>query len=73
MRLQTRQNEIKIPKKFFDVYGDRYNIEKARVDKEEVFGDSMFGVAIENVSHNGYFSEKILIFKNLLLQNQSIL
>jgi len=58
--LLDRQNEIKIPKKFFDVYGDRYNIEKARVDKEEVFGDSMFGVAIENVSHNGYFSEKIL-------------
>jgi hypothetical protein len=58
--LLARKNEIKIPTKFFDVYGDRYNIEDARKGKEEVFGDSMFGVAIENTSHNGYFTEKIL-------------
>jgi hypothetical protein len=55
-----RKNEIKTPTKFFDVYGDRYNIERARIDKEEVFGDSMFGVAIENFSHRGFFTEKIL-------------
>jgi hypothetical protein len=58
--LLARKNEIKIPTKFFDVYGDRYNIEDARKGKEEVFGDSMFGVAIENTSHRGYFTEKIL-------------
>ena len=58
--LLARKNEIKVPTKFFDVYGDRYNIEDARKGKEEVFGDSMFGVAIENTSHNGYFTEKIL-------------
>jgi hypothetical protein len=58
--LLDRQNEIKIPKKFFSTYGDRYNIEEARIGKEEVFGDSMFGIAIENTSHRGYFSEKIL-------------
>ena len=58
--LLERKNEIKIPTKFFDVYGDRYNIENARKGKEEVFGNSMFGVAIENTSHNGYFTEKIL-------------
>jgi len=58
--LLARKNEIKIPTKFFDVYGDRHNIEDARKGKEEVFGDSMFGVAIENTSHNGYFTEKIL-------------
>jgi hypothetical protein len=58
--LLARENEIKIPTKYFDVYGDRYNIEEARKGKEEVFGDSMFGVAIENTSHNGYFTEKIL-------------
>ena len=58
--LLNRQNEIKNPIKFFDVYGDRYNIEEARKGKEEVFGDSMFGVAIENTSHRGYFTEKIL-------------
>ncbi len=55
-----RKNEIKVPTKFFDVYGDRHNIERARIDKEEIFGDSMFGVAIENFSHRGWFSEKIL-------------
>jgi hypothetical protein len=55
-----RKNEIKIPTKFYDVYGDRYNIGDARKGKEFVFGDSMFGVAIENFSHRGYFSEKIL-------------
>jgi hypothetical protein len=55
-----RKNEIKIPTKFFDVYGDRHNIEQARFDKEEIFGDSQFGVAIENFAHRGWFSEKIL-------------
>jgi hypothetical protein len=58
--LLNRENEIQIPKKFFASYGDRYNIEEARKGKEEVFGDSMYGVAIENTSHNGYFTEKIL-------------
>jgi hypothetical protein len=58
--LLNRQNEIKIPKKFYDVYGDRHDIAKAKLGKEEVFGYSMFGVAIENTQHNGYFTEKIL-------------
>jgi hypothetical protein len=58
--LLARKNEVKVPTKYFDVYGDRHNIEEARIGKEEVFGDSMFGVAIENTSHNGYFTEKIL-------------
>ena len=58
--LLARENELKIPTKFFDVYGDRHNIEDARKGKEEVFGDVMFGVAIENTSHNGYFTEKLL-------------
>jgi hypothetical protein len=55
-----RQNEIKIPTSFFDVYGDRHNIEDAKRGKEEVFSNSMFGVAIENFSHRGFFTEKIL-------------
>lgn len=58
--LLNRENEIVIPKKFYATYGDRYNIERARIDKEEVFGNPMFGVAIENTQHNGYFTEKIL-------------
>lgn len=58
--LLDRQSEIKTPIKFYKTYGDRYNIDQARLDKEELFGDSMFGVAIENVSHRGWFTEKIL-------------
>jgi len=55
-----RKNEIKIPTKFFDVYGDRHNIEQARIDKEEVFGDTQFGIAVENFSHRNFYTEKIL-------------
>jgi hypothetical protein len=58
--LLIRQNEINISKNFHFTYGDRYDIEDARKGKEIIFGDSMFGVAIENTSHNGYFTEKIL-------------
>jgi hypothetical protein len=58
--LLDRKNEITIPTKFFDVYGDRNNLENARKGKEEVFGNPMFGVAIENTQHNGYFTEKII-------------
>jgi len=56
----NRKSEIHVPTKFFDVYGDRHNIEDARLGKEFIFSDSMYGVAIENTSHNGYFTEKIL-------------
>lgn len=56
----NRKNEIKIPIKFFHTYGDRNNIEIAKKDKVEIFGDSQFGVAIENTSHNNYFTEKII-------------
>jgi hypothetical protein len=56
----ARQNEFNIPLKFYETYGDRHNIEEARFGKEFVFGDSQFGVVIENTSHRGYFTEKIL-------------
>ena len=56
----ARKNEIKIPTKFYKTIGDRHNIEDARIGKETVFGDSQYGVAIENFSHRGWFSEKIL-------------
>jgi len=58
--LLDRQNEIIIPKNFYDSYGDRHNVEDARLGKEKLFGNSMFGVAIENTQHNGYFTEKIV-------------
>ena len=58
--LLARKNEIKIPTNFFDVYGDRYDINDARRGKEFIFGNSQFGVVIENTSHRGYFTEKIM-------------
>ena len=36
------------------------NLEDARIGKETVFGDSQYGVVIENFSHRGFFGEKIL-------------
>jgi hypothetical protein len=56
----ARKNEFNIPTKFYETYGDRNNIEDARLGKEFIFGDSQFGVVIENTSHRGYFTEKIL-------------
>jgi hypothetical protein len=56
----ARQNEFNIPLKFYETYGDRNNIEDARLGKEFIFGDSQFGIVIENTSHRGYFTEKIL-------------
>jgi hypothetical protein len=56
----ARENELKIPTKFYKTIGDRHNINNARQGKEEVFGDSMFGIAIENFPHRGFFTEKIL-------------
>jgi hypothetical protein len=58
--LLARKDEIKIPTNFYESYGDRYNIEDARKGKEFIFGDSMFGAVIENTSHSGYFTEKIM-------------
>jgi hypothetical protein len=56
----ARKDEIKIPTNFFHTYGDRHNIDRARIDKEEIFANSMFAVSIENFAHRGWFSEKIL-------------
>jgi hypothetical protein len=58
--ITARQNEFNILIKFYETYGDRSNIEDARLGKEFIFGDSQFGVVIENTSSRGYFTEKIL-------------
>ena len=58
--LLARQNEIKIDKVFHHTYGDRNNIEDARIGKVDVFAPSQYSVAIENTQHRGYFTEKIL-------------
>jgi hypothetical protein len=66
--LMDRQNEIKIPTRFYPTIGDRYNIEDARVGRETVYADSQFNVAIENVSRRGWFTEKLIdcfLFKTL--------
>ena len=58
--LLDRRNELKISKVFHHTYGNRQDIEDARMGKVDVFSKSQFGVAIENTSHRGYFTEKIL-------------
>ena len=58
--LLARQNEIEIDKVFHHTYGNRNDIEDARAGKVDIFGNSQYGVAIENTSHRGYFTEKIL-------------
>jgi hypothetical protein len=66
--LIDRQNEIKIPTRFFPTFGDRYNIEEARIGRETVYANSQFNVAIENVSRRGWFTEKLIdcfLFKTI--------
>lgn len=58
--LLVRKDEIEIDKVFHHTYGNRYDIEDARIGKVDVFAQSQFGVAIENTNHRGYFTEKIL-------------
>lgn len=55
-----RETEFHIPTNFYKTIGDRHNEDDARIGKETVFGNSQFGVVIENFSHRGFFSEKII-------------
>lgn len=66
--IYDRQNEIKIPKNFYQTFGDRFDLYNAIRDKEIIFGNQMFGIGIENTSHEGYFSDKItdsILFKTI--------
>jgi hypothetical protein len=61
----SRENEFKIETKFFKTIGkSKNNTYIDEIDrgngKLDVFSDSMYGIAIENFSHRGYFSEKII-------------
>jgi len=58
--LSARKDEIKVNKIFHHTYGNRHDIEDARMGKVDIFSNSQYGVAIENTSHRGYFTEKIL-------------
>ena len=53
----NRENEFVIPTKF--KFKGETILPAALITKEEIFGNPMFAVVIENTSHNGYFSEKI--------------
>ena len=55
-----RENEFKIPTKFFKTIGDRHKLDTVGEDKIKVFGDAQYGIVIENFSHRGYFSEKLI-------------
>lgn len=58
--VMARQNEFKMYINFHQTIGNRHDLEDARKGKEIVFGNSKFGIAIENFSHRGFFTEKIL-------------
>ena len=58
--ISHRRNEIKIPIHFFETHGGMSSVEEAAKSKEYIFGNSMFGVVIENTPHRGYFTEKIM-------------
>ncbi len=58
--LMARQDEFKLPPKFYPTVGARHDATTVHLGKEEVFGDAQFGIVIENLSHRGYFSEKLI-------------
>lgn len=63
-RLYDRGEEITIPKKWFYTLPD-YSYEEQRIlgdlsQKKIVWQDSMFSICIENSSHHGYHTEKII-------------
>lgn len=63
-----RSNELKIPYKSWEIAGIREQIETCAAAKCELFGDSQYGVIIENTTHRGYFTEKIIemfLFKTI--------
>ncbi len=56
----ARAPEFEVPINFYETIGDRNDLDDARLGKETVFGNAQYGIAIENFSHRGYFTEKIL-------------
>jgi FkbM family methyltransferase len=63
-RLYNRGDEITVPKKWFFTLPD-YSYQEGRIlgdlsQKKIVWEDSMFSICIENSSHHGYHTEKII-------------
>ena len=55
-----RIKELKFPCKSWETAGIREIEETCAIAKCELFGDAQYGVIIENTSHRGYFTEKIM-------------
>jgi hypothetical protein len=55
----SRQEEIKVPKKFWTHLGDLNDFSTMKDTKEDSFGKYQFSICIENNSREGYFTEKI--------------
>lgn len=53
-------SEVHIPSRLWVTAGDRNDTVSCATAKCELFGDAQFGVVIENSSHRGYFTEKIM-------------
>jgi FkbM family methyltransferase len=63
-RLYNRGDEITIPKKWFFTLPD-YSYQEGRIlgdlsQKKVVWEESMFSICVENSSHHGYHTEKII-------------
>lgn len=63
--LWNRRDEIKFPKDFYSITTPEYarNEEEDRQwfeQRTNIFQDSLFHIAIENTSHDNYFTEKIM-------------
>jgi hypothetical protein len=56
----NRSNELNITHKSWETAGIREKMETCAEAKIELFGDAQYGVIIENTSHRGYFTEKIM-------------
>ena len=66
--LLEKEHLIKMPTKFFETYGDRHDIEKARIGRAFVYSTSEYNIAIENFAKEGWFTEKLIdcfLFKSI--------
>ena len=55
-----RAHELNIPNKSAETAGIREIEETCAIAKCELFGEAQYGVIIENTSHRGYFTEKLI-------------
>lgn len=58
--VHERAHEFKHPTRFWLTAGIRESLDTCTIAKMELFGDAQYGIVIENTSHRGYFTEKIM-------------